>query len=184
MLCHPLSLPLCLCCGVLYESQSKKNSAQSLFSLVVNNIVVKEMLRLVYSDRSIMFFLTGTQIWMSVFTCMCLLPHGQPGQPAAGRLSLSTPSAPSCWTLSPLPFLSPPSPAGPSSARWFAPGHHEGGKEGGGGHEWRMEVRRIETERVQWLFTVTQYQVSILITVVLNFMYMAALTGSNSQQWL
>lgn len=45
-----------------------------------------------------------------------------------------------------------------------------------------MKVRRMETKRVQHLFTVTQYQVSILITVALNFMYMAALTGSNSQQ--
>lgn len=45
-----------------------------------------------------------------------------------------------------------------------------------------MEVRKMETEGVQELFTVTQYQVSILITVALNFMYMAGLTGSNSQQ--
>jgi len=57
----------------------------------------------------------------------------------------------------------------------------------------RIRVRRIESrgeeearERsstLQQLFIVTEYQVSIPITVALNFIYLAALTGSNSQQW-
>lgn len=52
--------------------------------------------------------------------------------------------------------------------------------------EWwkKRNRRRIKSPHtLQQSFTVTQYQVSILITVALNLMYMAALTGSNSQRW-
>lgn len=61
--------------------------------------------------------------------CVCSLPHGQPGQPAAGRLSPSAPSAPSWWTPPHLPFLVPPSLAVPSTAQLFAPTVREGGIE-------------------------------------------------------
>lgn len=78
----------------------------------------------------VFWWLAATDMLESV---LCLLPHGQPGQPADGRPSPSTPSAPSCWTPSRRPFLSPPSPAAPSAARWSAPGR----RDGGGG--WRLE---------------------------------------------
>ena len=65
-----------------------------------------------------------------ICTSVCLLPRGQPGQPAEWRLFPSAPSAPSCWTPPRPLFLFPLSPAAPSTARWFAPGHREGG--GGG----------------------------------------------------
>ena len=210
MLCHPLSLPLCLRCGFSYESQSEKNSSENAVFVgeeycCQGNVPVyrccpsarglMEDTRF-RSDRSItsprqghresVFFRLIAHKRMSVFSRVCLLPHGRPGQPAAGRLSPSTPSAPSCWSQSPPPFLCPPSLAAPSTAQWFAPEHQRRGGGGGGGgrgEDRGIKVRRMETKSVQQLFTITQYQVSILITVALNFMYMAALTGSNSQQW-
>lgn len=152
MLCHPLSLPLWRFVWVTTQDFSSNRCFHWLWSILLSRkcdcllllsfiwkghwenpgfySTVIDQSRFLDRDTERVCFSNLEPRYELVCFYVCLLPHGQPGQPAAGRLSPSAPSAPSCWTPSPPPFLSPPSPAAPSTARWFAPGHQEGGREG------------------------------------------------------
>lgn len=170
-------LVFCLKCGMNHKA--RRFQVQSLFSLLVKHTVVQERWLffavvlhlggsrvLFYSDTSItvawqahrvsVFFFGLEHRYEIVWFYVCRLPLGRLGQPAAGKLSLSAPSAPSCWSRSPLPFPCPPSLAAPSAALWFSP-RHQG---------------VIETDR----------RSSRLIHNHLISCFYAALTGLNSQQ--